>query len=90
MNKVNHYQLTHPWKESDRNWIRATCYTGVMAFYNATKDAKLLEQAVSWAQKHKWQPGNERAGSNILTCGQTYLQIYFLKKDPSIIAPLIR
>jgi hypothetical protein len=23
MNKVNHYQLTHPWKEFDRNWIRA-------------------------------------------------------------------
>ncbi len=24
MNKVNHYQLTHPWIEFDRNWIRAT------------------------------------------------------------------
>jgi rhamnogalacturonyl hydrolase YesR len=89
MNRVNLYQLQHPWKESDRNWIRATYYTGVMAFYHATKDARLLEQAVGWAQRHKWQPGNERAGSNILTCGQTYLQIYFLKKDPAMIEPLI-
>ena len=89
MNGVNRYQVEHPWKETDRNWIRATYYTGVMAFYNATKDAKLLDQAVSWAQKHEWQPGNEQSGSNILTCGQTYLQIYFLKKNPAMIVPLI-
>jgi len=38
MNKANDYQLAHPWRETDRNWIRPTYYTGVMAFYEASGD----------------------------------------------------
>ena len=53
MHKVNNYQLKHPWRFSDRNWIRATWYTGVMAFHEATGEEKLLAQAVAWAKKHK-------------------------------------
>jgi len=30
MHRVNDWQLAHPWKETDRNWMRATWYTGVM------------------------------------------------------------
>ena len=89
MYKVNDYQKKHPWKEVDRNWIRATYYTGVMAFHKATGDEKLLAQAMSWAEKHKWQVGNESSGGNKLTCGQTYLEIHAIKKDPAIIVPLI-
>ena len=90
MHKANNYQLKHPYKETDRNWIRATYYTGVMAFYNASGDKKVLDQAVAWANKHKWKPGTERSGGNILTCGQTYLEIYFNKKYPAMIEPLIK
>jgi rhamnogalacturonyl hydrolase YesR len=89
MHRVNDYQKTHPWKPSDRNWIRGTYYTGVTAFYRATGDEKILAQAMAWANEHQWQPGNERSGGNILTCGQTYCELYFLKKDPAMIRPLI-
>jgi rhamnogalacturonyl hydrolase YesR len=90
MHKVNDYQLDNPWKETDRNWIRATYYTGVMAFYQATGDPRIYRQALRWAEKHNWQVGDEKAGSNILTCGQTYLELYFVDKDTAKIAPLIR
>ncbi len=89
MHRVNNWQLAHPWREKDRNWIRATYYTGVMSFYMAAGDAKLLKQALEWAEHHRWQVGNERAGGNILTCCQTYLQLYFEKRDPAMIAPLL-
>ena len=90
MNRVNGYQLKHPWKKEDRNWIRATYYTGVMAFYRATGDDKLLAQAMQWADKHQWQPGTEHAGSNALTCGQTWLELYAIKKGPKMIEPLLK
>jgi len=90
MNKVNDYTYAHPYKEHDRNWVRATYYTGVMALYETTRDAKVLSQAMGWARKHKWLPGDQDAPANKLTCAQTYLQLYFLKKDPAMIAPVRR
>jgi len=86
MHKVNDYQLSHPWKEDDRNWIRGTYYTGVIALYKATEDPRVLDQALRWARKHRWQVGDEPAPANRMTCAQTYLELYFLKKDPAMIA----
>jgi unsaturated rhamnogalacturonyl hydrolase len=82
MQAVRDYQLAHPWKETDRNWIRATYYTGVMGLYRATGDPEILAQATRWAEKHKWAEGNERERANKKTCGQTYLELYFLDPVP--------
>ena len=46
MVKVNRYQRKHPWRETDRDWIRATYYTGVMGLYRTTKDPAVLKQAL--------------------------------------------
>jgi rhamnogalacturonyl hydrolase YesR len=90
MCRVNAWQLAHPWKETDRNWIRGTWYTGVMAAYQATGERAYLEQARRWADKHEWQPGTERSGGNKLTSTQTYLELYFLGPDKASIGPTIR
>jgi len=89
LRRVNAYQLAHPWKATDRNWIRATYYTGVMAAYRATGEKAYAEQAMRWAEKHNWQVGNERSGANVLTCGQTYLQLHEEKRDAGMIRPLV-
>lgn len=89
MRRVNAHQLAHPWKEIDRNWIRATYYTGVMAAYRATGEKAYLEQAMRWADKHDWQVGNERSGANVLTCCQTYLQLHEEKQDAAMVRPLV-
>lgn len=89
MHRVNKYQQAHPWKADDRNWIRGTYYTGVMAFYQVTEDPALLNQALAWADKHQWQVGTENQGGNRLTCVQTYLQLYEVKQEPHMIAPTI-
>lgn len=91
MNKVNDYQYSHPWIKDDRNWIRGTYYTGVMALYKTTQKQRILNQVTDWAQKHKWMEGTEDdAPANRLTCGQTYLELYFLMKKPEMIEPLRR
>ncbi len=86
MRRVHDYQLAHPWKPTDRNWIRATYYTGVMGLYRATGDRQILDQAVRWAEKHGWAEGDERERANKKTCGQTYLELYFIEPDPKRIA----
>jgi hypothetical protein len=40
MKKANTWQLAHPWKPEDRNWIRATWYTGVMAAAIAARQGR--------------------------------------------------
>lgn len=77
MYKVHNYQQTHAGWTDDRNWERATYYTGVMAFYNAVKDEKILDQAINWSESHDWKVGNELMfPANRFTCVQTYLEIF--------------
>jgi unsaturated rhamnogalacturonyl hydrolase len=94
LHKVNDYQLAHPSRDpqidTGHEWSRATYYTGVMAFHRATGDEKLLAQALRWAEEKKWQPGPETPGTNKLTCTQTYLELFFIKRDPKMIAPTIK
>jgi rhamnogalacturonyl hydrolase YesR len=87
LSRVNAYFLSQAWQRNDRNWIRGTYYTGLMAFYNHTKDPELLEQATNWAAKHAWKIGTEWIHpANRLTCSQTYLELFSLDPGPEKIA----
>ncbi len=88
MTKVRDYQRAHPYRPLDHNWIRATYYTGLMAMYRATKDPDILAQATQWAQKHQWREGSEKLPANKKTCGQTYLELYFIKPQVERIAAI--
>ncbi|TRX47324.1 hypothetical protein FNH22_30080 [Fulvivirga sp. M361] len=86
MDKVNSYQLNHPWKEYDDNWIRGTYYAGVMACYLATEDQAFLKQSDALCETLNWTlptlpPKHEASGVNLLTIGQTMLQSYMVKKE---------
>jgi rhamnogalacturonyl hydrolase YesR len=95
IDKVNNYQLEHPWTEFDDNWIRGTYYTGVMACYQATGDRKLLKQCDSIGNKLNWQipslkPDSKNSGVNLLTFGQTWIESYQVNKEDYKIRPIIR
>lgn len=80
--KVHNYQQTNPGWTDDRNWERATYYSGVMAFFNVVKDNNILNDAITWAESHDWKPGNELMfPANHYTCVQTYLEIFFHSGD---------
>jgi len=82
MYRVNDHFLDNQWKQVDRNWIRGTYYTGLMAFYKITADEVLLDQARRWAAKHGWRTGTEWIyPANRMTCVQTYLELYFIDPD---------
>jgi unsaturated rhamnogalacturonyl hydrolase len=92
--KVNDYQDSNPWKETDDNWIRGTYFTGVMACYQSTGNENLLKQCDAWGEKLNWQipslkPDQRASGVNLLTCGQTWLESYMAKKETYKIEPII-
>ena len=89
MRNVNTYVKENPYKPSDRNWIRATYYTGVLGAYEATGDPAYLAQTTAWAEKHRWQVGTEVSGSNRLFCAMTWAQLYLLDPDPKKIEPTL-
>ena len=94
MDKVNTYQLNNPWAEYDDNWIRGTYYTGVMACYFATGDEAYLKQSENLCESLKWTlptlpPKHGASGVNLLTCGQTMLECYMVKKKKSKIENII-
>jgi len=90
MRKVCDYQLANPWPYEpvqNNDWQRGTFYIGVMATYRTTKDHKYLDQALRWSEETHWAPGDNPAyPANPMTCGQTYLELYFLRKDAKMIS----
>lgn len=91
MVRVNEWQKGHPMVPADdRNWMRATWYTGVMAAWKSTRDRRFLNQAKAWGQQHGWQVGTETDGANRLFCSETWLELYFLEKRRGMIEPTIQ
>lgn len=83
---VNNYFIEHSWKQNDRNWVRGTYYTGLMAVYSITENNDLLIQIKNWAAKHAYRTGTEWTyPPNRLTCSQSYLDLYFLENNNSYI-----
>lgn len=91
MHKVNDWQSAHPiMPAEDRNWERATWYTGVMSAWKRTGDQRFYDQALAWGRHHNWQVGTEEDGANRLFCVETWLELYFVEHDRAMIDPAVR
>ncbi|MFH1754117.1 MAG: glycoside hydrolase family 88 protein [Candidatus Latescibacterota bacterium] len=87
LKKVIDWQLLHP-KHSDVDWTNATLFTGVMALYEVTKDARYLSAMLEIGKANHWMPGRRKHNVDDLTIGQTYIELYMIEKDSKMIAPL--
>jgi unsaturated rhamnogalacturonyl hydrolase len=88
MQKVCDWQLNNPVtiNEENRNdWARAAFYTGVMATYRTIHDEKYLQAATTWSKSFNWQLAERLRHADDHAKGQTYLEIYEIKKDPEMI-----
>jgi len=91
MHKVNDWQRIHPiMPPDDRNWERATWYTGVMAAWKTTHDRGFYDQALAWGRQHHWQVGTEADGANRLFCVETWLELYLQEQDRAMLQPAIQ
>ncbi|RAV98246.1 glycoside hydrolase family 88/105 protein [Pseudochryseolinea flava] len=91
MRKVCDWQLANPVSfnaKNENDWARAAFYTGVMATYTTTQDAKYVDAAISWSESFHWELAERLRHADDHAKGQTYLEIYAIKKDPKMIADI--
>jgi rhamnogalacturonyl hydrolase YesR len=74
-------------------WTRAAYYEGLMALYSINKDENLYNYAVAWSESHDWKPTygilDTRDGDH-QCCGQTYIELYRISKNPKWIVPITK
>ncbi len=73
-------------KNRNTNWIRGTFLTGIMALYNSTHDSKYLDAAMALCSRNNWKLGPNFQFADDLCIGQTYIELYKLKKDINMIS----
>ena len=97
MKRVCDWQLAHPVEinaKAESAWARSAFYTGVMATYFTTGKKRYLREAMRWADESRWggsrgwQVGPNRRLADDQSCGHTYTEIFFLKRNPAMIADL--
>jgi unsaturated rhamnogalacturonyl hydrolase len=86
MQKVFEWQVANPVQINTSNtnlWARAAFYAGVMSAGRATGDRRYYEQAARWADSRGWKLGDRPRHADDHAPGQTFLELYMLKKDPA-------
>ena len=65
-------------------WTRAVYYEGLMALYALNNDPAYLKYAIDWGESHKWglRDGVNTRNADNQCCGQTYLALYLMDKQP--------
>ena len=89
MQRVFAWQVANPVElnlKNNNQWARAAFYAGIMSAYRATKDQRYLDQALKWSNERDWKLGDRPRHADDQVAGQTYLELYLLRKDPKRIA----
>jgi rhamnogalacturonyl hydrolase YesR len=87
MRKVGDWQLARSEEYFDRIWTWSVLYSGFMAASDSLGDAKYRDAMEAMGKKFDWQLRSHLPDADDQSVGQTYLELYLLKKDPAMIAP---
>jgi rhamnogalacturonyl hydrolase YesR len=87
MRKVADWQLARSEPYFDRIWTWSVLYTGFMAASDSLGDAKYRDAMEAMGKKFDWQLRSHLPDADDQSVGQTYLELYLLKKDAAMMAP---
>jgi rhamnogalacturonyl hydrolase YesR len=87
MRKVADWQLERAQPYFDRIWTWSALYTGFMAASDSLGDAKYRDAMLAMGQKFDWKLRSHLPNADDQSVGQTYLELYLLKKDPAMMKP---
>lgn len=88
MRRVADWQIAHPSKHVTTDWTQAPYFSGLMALYRVSDDAKYLDAMIGFGEKNDWKLGPKVYHADDHAVGKAYLEVYALKKDPRMIADL--
>jgi len=82
LEKVADWQLKRSKTHFDTDWTFAVLYTGFMAVPESVAGNKYKDAMEAMGGSLHWEMGPDELDANDLTVGQTYLDLYELKKNP--------
>jgi rhamnogalacturonyl hydrolase YesR len=85
LRKVADWQLARSQPHFDRIWTSSVMYTGFMAASQATGDAKYRNAMLEMSSKFDFQLRGRLPNADDLSIGQTYIDLYFQEKRPSLL-----
>lgn len=85
MRRVADWQLANLGPKQKDDWIRSTFYTGVMATYRTTGDARYLDEAIKWGDAVHWDRNHGKKRPDDLCCAQTFAEIALVEHDPKYV-----
>ncbi|MEO6547110.1 MAG: glycoside hydrolase family 88 protein [Ferruginibacter sp.] len=88
MLKVTEWQLNNP-KHNPTDWTNGAFYAGVVAAYKTTKSKLILDSLMALGQRTQWAPGARYDHADDIAICQTYIDLYRIKKERSMILPVI-
>lgn len=88
MLRAAQWQFEHP-NHDLWDWTNGAFYAGVSAAYKTTGDKLLLDAMMKMGESNHWKPGPRLQHADDHVICQTYLDLYQIKKDKSMINPFI-
>ena len=90
--KVGDWQLANPNLNPEHGpteWTQGALYTGIMALYRLTGDDKYRQAMLEMGRGNGWKLGPRKYFADDHCVGQTYCELYEMKRDPALIAPML-
>jgi rhamnogalacturonyl hydrolase YesR len=88
MQRVADWQLANPSSHEPTDWTQGAGDAGLMALVGISSDEKYRAAALAIAEKNNWQLGERKYMADDQCVGQMYAELYFLYRDPKMIAPM--
>ena len=91
MQRVADWQLAHPSVATNRpatGWVQAVGDAGMMALAGISGDAKYRDAMLALAESNRWELGPRKFHADDHAIGQTSAELYFLHRDPKMLAPM--
>ena len=88
MERVADWQLAHPSAHPATDWTQGAGDAGMLALAGISGDPKYRDALLAMGEANGWKPGPRMYHADDLAVGQAYAGLYFLYRDPKMIAPL--
>jgi rhamnogalacturonyl hydrolase YesR len=88
MERVADWQLAHPSAHPATDWTQGAGDAGMLALAGISGDPKYRDALLAMGEANGWKPGPRMHHADDLAVGQAYAGLYFLYRDPKMIAPL--
>jgi unsaturated rhamnogalacturonyl hydrolase len=88
MQRVADWQLAHPSAHKSTDWTCAAGDDGFMALAGISGDPKYRDAMLAVGETNEWKLGPRQYHADDQCIGQLYTELYFLYRDPKMIAPM--